>query len=137
MLPAGYSATEIAAAASSDAAEAPSRTFRLDRDRKAFAEMTDGYDAVVQAIYLILNTERYQYLIYGWDYGIETLDLIGQPANFVQSELKRRIREALLWDDRILSVDDFVFSVKGKSVSCTFTVETVFGGVEAQKEVQI
>ena len=55
-----------------------------------------------QAIYKILNTERYQYVMYSWNYGIETLDLYGEPVSWGCPELESRIREALMTDDRIL-----------------------------------
>ena len=58
-----------------------SRTWKLNTGAGTIAGTTDEKDAMMQAIYLILSTERYQYLIYGWDYGIETGDLIGSwPA---------------------------------------------------------
>ncbi|MFR8334422.1 MAG: DUF2634 domain-containing protein [Oscillospiraceae bacterium] len=40
--------------------------------------MTDEQDAVRQAVYLILNVERYAYPIYSRNYGSELTDLIGQ-----------------------------------------------------------
>ena len=90
---------------------------------------------MMQAIYLILSTERYQYLIYGWDYGIETGDLIGRPPDYVQSELKRRIREALMWDDRVTAVGGLLFTVSHNNERGTFTVSTTVGGVKAGREV--
>ena len=86
-----------------------SRTWKLNTGAGTIAGTADEKDAMMQAIYLILSTERYQYLIYGWDYGIETGDLIGRPPDYVQSELKRRIREALMWDDRVTAVDGDVY----------------------------
>lgn len=117
--------------------EPPSRTFRLDFRREIIAGMTDELAAVLQAIYLILGTERYKYVIYGWDYGIELLDLLGRPTDFVQSELKRRIIEALTRDSRVTSVEDFVFTAEGKRVGCTFLVKTLYGDIQAEKAVEI
>lgn len=117
--------------------EQTSRTYYLNRERERIVGMTDELEAMRQAIYLILSTERYRYIIYGWDYGIELLDLIGQPTDYVQSELKRRIREALLWDSRITAVEDFVFAVSGKRVACTFLARTIFGDLTAEKEVEV
>lgn len=117
--------------------EPPSRTFRLRLDGGAVSGIADGPEAVKQAVALILSTERYRYAIYGWDYGVELRDLIGQPVDYVQSELKRRITEALTWDSRITSVEDFVFTVNGKRVACTFTARTVYGDVAAEKAVEV
>lgn len=120
-----------------DLTEPPSRTFHLHRDRNRITGMTDDLEAMEQAIYLILGTERYRYLIYGWDYGVELLDLIGQPPDYVQSELKRRITEALTWDSRITAVEDFAFTVTGKRVGCSFVARTIYGDVAAETEVEI
>ncbi|MCQ4735949.1 DUF2634 domain-containing protein, partial [Anaerotruncus colihominis] len=67
----------------------------------------------------------------------ETGDLIGRPPDYVQSELKRRIREALMWDDRVTAVDGFSFTVSHNQVRCTFTVSTIFGDVKADREVTV
>lgn len=69
--------------------------------------MIDGKEAVRQAIYLILNTERYAWLIHSWNYGVELHSLIGQDPDFCIPEIERCVREALLQDDRITAVDDF------------------------------
>lgn len=117
--------------------EPASKTFKLHTARNVISGAADGLDAVLQAIYLILNTERYKYLIYGWNYGVETLDLVGQPVDYAQSELKRRIQEALLWDSRVTAVDDFVFSADKKKVACSFTIRTIFGDAKAEKAVEL
>ena len=98
---------------------------------------TDNLAAVIQAIYLILSTERYQYIIYSWDYGVELVDLIGKPMPYVMAELPRRITEALTQDDRIDTVKDFEFEHIGKKLHTTFTVITNVGNVSAALEVNI
>ena len=45
--------------------------------------------AVKQAVYKIIMTERYQYIMYSWNYGVELLDLFGEPVTYVCPELKR------------------------------------------------
>lgn len=116
--------------------EQPSKDFKLDKD--VINGTVEGLEAVKQMIYKVLNTERYQYLIYSWDYGIELMDLYGEPVSYVVPELKRRITEALLQDDRIENVSNFNYDLshKGK-VRATFTVSTKFGNMDAEKEVAI
>ena len=93
-------------------------------------------EAVKQAIFKIIMTERYQYIMYSWNYGIELLDLFGEPVTYVCPELKRRISEALLCDDRIWSVDNFEFDFPQKGVvHVVFTTHTIFGDVQAEREV--
>lgn len=115
----------------------PSYTYKLDIDRGRIRGMTDEADAMLQAIYLVLSVERYQYPIYSYNYGVELEDLIGQPKDYVMSEVKRRITEALTQDDRISSVDGWEFETTKKTVTATFTVHTIYGDVETTKEVSV
>ena len=117
--------------------EEPSRNYRMNQKEFRVRGKVDGLEAVKQAVFKMLNTERYQYLIYSWDYGVELLDLFGESISYVCPELERRITEALLQDDRIEEVDGFEFEVSGGTVKASFTVHTVFGDMQAQKEVEI
>ena len=116
----------------------PSKQHRLDLNRNLIAGTCDGLETMKQAIFKILNTERYAYLIYSWDYGIELMDLYGQPFLYVCPEIERRVKEALLQDDRITGVDSFEFDSSKKGVvSVTFTVHTIFGNVNEEMVVNI
>lgn len=115
----------------------PGYTYKLDINKGRIKGMTDKADAVLQAVYLILSVERYQYPIYSYNYGVELADLIGQPKDYVMSEVKRRITEALLQDDRIESVDGWTFEPAEKAVLVTFTVHTIYGDIETKKEVDV
>lgn len=118
--------------------EQPTHTYKMNLETKLVRGYADGPEAMKQAIYKILLTERFQYIMYSGNYGIETLDLFGQPISYVCPELERRITEALLWDDRIRSVGDFEFDFPKKgAVHVSFTVKTVFGEVTAEREVNI
>lgn len=117
--------------------ELPGHTHKLDIDQGRVKGTTDGRDAVLQAIYLILNVERYAYPIYSRNYGVEMANLIGQPPDYAMSEIKRRITEALEQDDRITGVDDWVFETGRNRVRASFTVYTIYGELEVTKEVEI
>jgi len=107
-----------------------SNTFRVryEEDYKLLG-MCDDIEAMKQAIFKIINTERYKYLIYDWNYGIELNDLIGKPIPYVYAEIERRIKEALLADNRIKEVTDFRFSNNGGDVLCLFTANTIYGKI--------
>lgn len=111
----------------------PTRTFNLEN----MSLKVDGIEAVKQACYLILNTQRYDYAIYSWNYGIELNDLMGKSKNFVYPELERRIKEALLMDDRIDSVRDFEFESIGTKICVTFAVNTVYGGFRSEVTIDV
>ena len=118
--------------------EQPSKIYKMDLKDSSIRGFCDEKEAMKQAIFRILNTERYQYIIYSWNYGIETMDLYGEPVTWVVPELERRITEALSVDSRITSVTDFEHdtSIKGV-IHTTFTVHTVYGDIEAEKGVNI
>ena len=94
-------------------------------------------DAMAQACYKVLNTERYAYPIYSGNYGVELQDLFRKPILYVFAVLPQRITDALIQDDRISSVSDFELSHNGGDVLCKFTVETIYGTLELQKEVTL
>lgn len=117
--------------------EQPSKTYKLNAEKNRINGVIDELEAVKQAIYLRLNTEKYDYIIYSWNYGVETKDLFGEDITYVYPELQRRITEALTQDDRINSVDAFSYEKVKNKVTLYFTVHTKFGDVESEKEVDI
>lgn len=118
-------------------AEYPSRTYKIEIENDRINGYSDDLESVIQAVYLILNTERYKYLIYSWDYGVELDDLFGQPMPYVISELERRIKEALTMDNRIDDVTDFTFTPKGHHLLVSFTVVSNVGNIPTEMEVDI
>ncbi|SJO71871.1 DUF2634 domain-containing protein [Clostridioides difficile] len=120
-----------------DVRQEPSKTFKLNIEKNRVDGICDDVEALKQTIFLILNTERYQHLIYSWNYGVELNDLIGEPISYVIPELERRITEALIQDDRIENIDNFEFqNIKGK-VQCRFSVHTKYGNIKAEKVVSV
>lgn len=116
----------------------PSKNYKMEILDEEIYSYLDNLQAMQQVVYKILNTQRYQYIIYSWNYGIELIDLFGKPTTFVIAELERRIKEALTQDDRITSVVDFYFEVICKKIIFTkFTAITIFGGIDVEKEFEI
>jgi phage baseplate assembly protein W len=124
MIPTGG---QLTTALPSRTAVQPSRTWRLDAETGRIAGKIDGLEAVKQAVFKILQTERYAYMAYSFDYGVELQSLMGQSPAYAQSELRRRIAEALLQDARILDVRDFQFEQTEDSMTVRFTVESSAG----------
>ncbi len=115
----------------------PSLNYKMMFIEQRVKGKTDELEAMKQVIFKILNTERYEYPIYSWDYGIELKDLIGEPMPYVIPELERRIKDALEVDDRIDSVDSFDFDIDRHNVTCRFTVHTIFGDLEEEMGVEV
>lgn len=114
----------------------PSLNYRMFFDKDVVIGTVDDLKAMKQVVFKILNTERFNYVIYSQNYGIELDDLFGEPLSFVCAELIDRITDALVQDDRIESVSNFDFSLERKGeVLVTFTVHTIFGDVESERTV--
>ena len=114
----------------------PSNTFHIDFDRGRITGFVDEKEALKQAIVLILNTERYKFLIYSWNYGIELVDIIGAHTDIVEDEAERLIEEALLCDDRITAVYDFEFSRSRDALLVNFKVDSIYGDIDIETEVR-
>ena len=116
----------------------PSKNYMMHIDRNRISGFCDKAEAVKQAIYKILNTERYEYIIYSWNYGIQLYDLYGEPVTYVCPELERRIIDALSVDDRITSCEGFDFDTSRRGVVVvTFKANTIYGDIDVEKVVNI
>lgn len=110
------------------------KTHNLRIDENRIYGFCDEVEALKQTIYKIINTERYKHIIYSHNYGIELNDLFGKNVYYVIPELDRRIRDALIQDDRINDVVDFKFEIPERNViHTTFTVVSIYGNVEYEK----
>ena len=89
--------------------------------------MDEGLEAVRQSVEIALNVERFQWQIYNTNFGNELEELVGDDADYIQSELPRMVDDALSVDDRVIDTADYVFSVNGDSMTVSFTVNTVYG----------
>lgn len=119
----------------------PSLTYKIKLNRNKIEQYINGKEAVKQSIYKILMTQRYKYLIYDWNYGIELEDLFGKPKTYVYAELQRRIEDALSADDRIENVYNFKFDKINNndktSVYVEFSVSTIFGKINIDWNLNI
>ena len=116
----------------------PSRTYYLDLIRKRVTSMIDGRDAIIQAVKKILYTERYAYVIYSSQYGVELDRLIGQEYDFIVSDIKRTLTEALLMDNRIISLENFEMKKTGlDTMEVNFLVNSIEGEISFSTEVKI
>lgn len=114
----------------------PTYTYEMNLDKESVIGTCQGKTAMEQAVYKIVNTERYQTPIYSWNYGVELADLFGKPTSYCIPEIERRITEALMQDDRISNVYNFEFEIPRKGVIyAKFNVDTTEGVISGRKEV--
>ncbi len=96
------------------------------------SEKMGGMDSLCQSIRLALEVPRYRYPIYSWQYGSELETLIGSGFEEISEKAPAMIRDALLRDDRIESVDGFVIarSQQRGAADISFTVHSRLGNLE-------
>lgn len=115
----------------------PSKTYNIDLEKRIIKGKCDGLEAIKQAVYKALNTERYDYIIYSWNYGSELSQLFGKPLSYVYPEVRRRIEESLLNDDRVKSVENFSYEKKKGTLLVEFTVVTTEGNFESEVKINV
>lgn len=121
--------------------EQPTKTYKMELYKGNYIlGFVDSQKAMEQAIYKIIRTERYKYIIYSWNYGIELEDLFGMPVEYCIVELERRISEALLQDNRITTVHSFEFDTeneRGTVLIKKFIAETLFGKIQIDNGLSV
>ena len=116
----------------------PAKTYKLDFVNKRIIGTIDGPDAVLQFIKKVLSTDKYAYEIYNWYYGNELQKLVGKSYDYVVTRIPNIFKEALLVDDRIVDVRDFVFTrTQMDSVHVSCVVDTVYSQIIYEQEVLI
>ena len=115
----------------------PDLTWGIDKTTNRIRGTVTGWEAVRQAVEIILNVERFRWQIYRPYSGVQWNGLIGQDPGYVAAELQRRIQDALRMDDRVRGISNFSYTVEGDKLSASLTVNTVFGEMDTSVEVNL
>ena len=115
----------------------PTLTWIADPVTRRIRGRGDGWEAIRQAVEIIVSVERFKWQIYTPNFGTDYDGLLGTEPGYAASELQRRLEDAFLPDSRILGIKDFTWSFSGVSLSVRFTVLTVFGDVASGLEVPL
>lgn len=96
----------------------------------------EGLEAIKIWIWLVLQTPRYRYYIYTWDYGNEFDDLIGQgySEEYITAEAQRMTEDCLLVNENIQSISDFSVGMENDQLSVSFTANTIYGSIQFSNE---
>ena len=117
-------------------ASQPSKTWIIDRSTMQVAYMDDGIEAVRQAVEIALDVERFRWTIYSANFGSELDELVGQDETLITAEIPRLVEGALSQDDRVIQVEDYVFTRVGPdSMHVSFTVRTVYGDLIEEMQI--
>ncbi len=113
--------------------------FAWDFDKQKFIYDKYGRHVIVEKneaikvwIFKALQTERFRYLAYSGQYGLEVEKFIGKVMGVQErySELKRCIVECLMVNPYIRSIRNLQFETNKDKVVCSFDCVTVYGEVE-------
>lgn len=115
----------------------PSLAWIADPVTRRLRGRGDNYEAVRQAVEVIVNVERFRWQIYSPNFGIELDGLLGNEPGFAASELQRRLSDAFLPDSRILGISGFSYTFEDGVLTAEVTVNTVFGPVKTGVEVTV
>lgn len=98
--------------------------------------IVEGLEAIKIWIWLVLQTPRYRYYIYTWDYGNEFDDLIGQgySEEHITAEAQRMTEDCLLVNEDIQSIFDFSVDMENDQLSVSFTTNTIYGSIQFSNE---
>lgn len=117
-------------------ASQPSKTWIIDRNTMQVACMDEGLEAVRQAVEIALDVERFRWTIYSANFGSELDGLVGQDEALITAEIPRLVEGALSQDDRVVRVEDYVFTRTGPdSMHVSFTVRTVYGDLIEEMQI--
>ncbi len=141
-----------------EAAEPPSKTYRLDLEEGRILGMVDGQEAVRQAIHKAIITPRWKCLIYDNQYGSEieaaVIQSQGQASHdYIMAVVPGFVRDALRPDSRITRVSNFLFAFTpedkakyfpalfdvvgddGDAVFVSFAADTIYGTVQMEEVI--
>ena len=122
------------------AREQPSKTYKLDFERGRIYSLgsCDGVEAVKQFMKKALLTPRFRCMVYDNQYGSEIKQTIiadDVTNEYIETEMPRLVKDAVLCDSRVLDVYDFSFEFKDDKAYIKFTADTIYGKIDIREEV--
>lgn len=104
---------------------------------KLTGRIITGLDAIKQRVMIVFSTDRYYYNQYSWEHGHELNDLIGKnyTIDYLKTEAKRMVEDALAPDEDIESVEDFDCEIVDNRLVIRFKIVTIYGNEEVEINV--
>lgn len=104
--------------------------YEIDFEKeKLTGKVITGLDAIRQWVKITLLTERYLFPQYSWNHGSDFNTLIGQnyDEDYINTEVKRMISEALSVNESIIGFDELKIEMKGDRLYVSFVLDTIYG----------
>ena len=107
----------------------PGKTWEIKFEYGRLYGVIDEIAAVIQFAHKAILTARNKHLAYSDQYGCELHDLIGAEttAGYLEAEIPRMVREALVYDDRINDVTNVSFTLEEDVLNISLTLDTIYG----------
>lgn len=126
-----YLPTSVEESTSSVVEEEKYKDYYYDeKENKIKGYVAVGIDALKSWIYFALKIARYRYPIYSWRYGSEIETLLGKQysdSDYLLSETKRMIEDALLINPYIKEVSDVEINLENEKLEISCVVTTKYG----------
>lgn len=108
-----------------------SKTYRLDLESGRIAGFIDELEAVKQFILKSYCTERFKEIIYSKQFGTDWWE-VHKDLNqeILEMELKRILKEAIIYDERIVDITNFSVTFEKDSAYIKETVATIYGKID-------
>lgn len=104
---------------------------------KLTGKIAEGARALAVWCYLALQTERYAFHQYSWDYGCEITELIGHNYSdeYVYSEIERMLTECLEVNPYINGIENLQVTREKDTIHIQFRILTDYGKEEVTANV--
>lgn len=120
-----------------DLEEETSRTYRVDFEKGEITnEIITGMEAIEQYVHMSLRTPRFIHSIFSDEIGCELNELFADKEvseDLKEMEIPRLIEEAIIYDERITDVSDFVINKVDDELHVRFTVHSDDEAVEIEE----
>lgn len=112
-----------------DEEEAEPKEYEIDFETgQLTGRIVTGLEAILVWAWLALNTAKYRYIQYSWDYGHELDTLIGQASNEnLETSIQTMIEECLLVNEYITDVEVLEFNIEENKVAGKIKIITDYG----------
>ncbi len=110
-------------------------TYRMDTESLSIRGLCCGRDAVKQAVYKLLMTEKDTYVIYDKSYGVRLKDLFGTDISYARAVIRLRLEDAFKNDERIKGITSFSADAVKNKLRVELSLDTVYGGISLSADI--
>lgn len=111
-----------------------SNTYKMNTESLTIEGLCCDREAVKQAVYKLIMTEKNTFVIYDKNYGIMLNDLYGRSTGYVSAIIRLRLEECFKNDSRIKNIENLIINKNKSKLLLQFTVNTIYGTIDIEQE---